>query len=188
MLSKRLNSKELHYYDSNTGAEVGQAKGLSGAITNEEIENSISLFEKLRCIQDRFNITYTVPDEISCEDIYWINVVFELIHSGFAQVDKCNLMVASENIDIRNRQAFDDCLKKKIHFMMQVHYQYINIWDKAINFEDELLLVMPESYSEVNDDRTISIHPVVNPILIFKKANPKPDIQALVDQARKGAL
>lgn len=188
LLKRFLNSKELHYYDSNTGAEVGQAKGLSGAITNEEIDNNISLFRKLLCIQDCFNITYTVPDEISYEDINWINVVFELIHSGFAQIGKCTLTVASENIDIRNRQAFDDCLKKKTHFMMRVHYQYINIWGKAINFEDELLLVMPESYSEINDDQTISIHSIIDPILIFKKANPELDIQALIDQARKGAL
>lgn len=188
LLRQFLNSKELHYYDSNTGAEVGQAKGLSGAITNKEIDNNISLFEKLRRIQDRFNITYTVPDEISYEDINWINIVFELIHSGFSQVGKCNLTVASENIDIRNRQAFDDCLKKKTPFKMQAHYQYIEIWNTSIDFGDSLLMVIPEAYSEVNDDRTISIHSVIDPILIFKKANPELDIQALIDQARKGAL
>lgn len=188
LLKQFVNSKELFYYDSKTGLEVGRAKGPSIKITNEEIDNNISLFEKLNCIQNYFKIKYTVPDKISEEDIYWINVVYKLIQSGFVQIGKCTLKVAQEDMDICNDDAFENSIRNKEPFMMQVHYQYIQIWNIPVNFEDDLLMVIPEAYCEVNNDKTISIYSAIDPILTFKTVNPELDIQALADIARQGNL
>ena len=188
LLKQFMNSKELFYYDSKTGNEVGRAKGPCTTVTNEEIDNNISFFEKLNNIQNYFNIEYTVPDEIIDEDIYWVNVVNKLVQSGFVQIGKCTLKIPQEDMEICDDNAFEDSIRNKKIFMMQVVYQYIEIWNTPIDFKDSLVMIIPEAYCEVNDEKTISIHSLHDPILIFKPAKPELDIQALVDAARKGEL